>query len=403
MYKTLIILLIVMTSFLPFTASKAVEVKDLYQASVSLNSRNETDKAIALKEALAAVLVKIGGNKSVLENKIIKKSLVDYRLYLNQYRYQLRTTPSIEPLEEHQTIPKQLYLLASFNEDKINQLFQQANLPIWGRLRPQVLLWLVTEDGFARTIMSNSTYSDLPAMVNDFSAQRGLPIIMPLMDLTDATQITLSDIWGRFEKPVREASSRYNAEAIVVMRISNSSLLAHKTKESVDAKMNDCDLLCTQKKLKEQGYILDWSLLNWRLQGAQKRFSQEYQGADQEMLLQQGLADITESIYQHYALSTSSNNDFVIEVANVDSLATYVDVFDFLSNLSSVKSVTLLNAEGASRRFNLKLLGSAEAFVASLKLNKQLKQNVDPLARFNESSLDYEVGKVAVPIFHWGH
>lgn len=403
MFKTLIILLIVMTSFLPFTAANAVEVKDLYQASVSLNSRSNTDKAIALKEALAAVLVKIGGNKSVLENQIIKKSLVDYRLYLTQYSYQQRTIPSIEPLEEHQTPLKQLFLLASFNEDKINQLFQQANLSIWGRLRPQVLLWLVTEDGLERTIMSNSTDSLLPDMVNNFSAQRGLPIIMPLMDLTDSSQITLSDVWGRFEQPIREASSRYQAEAIVVMRISNSSLLAYESKASGDVESADCGLLCTETALKEQGYILDWSLLNWRLQGAQKRFSQEYYGTDQKVLLQQGLADITESIYQHYALSTSSNNDFIIEVANIDSLTTYVDVFDFLTNLSSVKSVTLLYAEGASRRFNLQLLGSADAFVASLKLNKQLKQFIDPLARFNDTSLNHEAGEVAVPIFHWGH
>ena len=49
--------------------------------------------------------------------------------------------------------------------------------------------------------------------------------MMPLMDLTDANQLTTSDVWGRFQQPIKEASSRYLAEAIVVMRISNSSLL----------------------------------------------------------------------------------------------------------------------------------------------------------------------------------
>jgi hypothetical protein len=401
MFKTLILLLLVMASFLPFTAIEAVEVKDLYQASVTINSRNNTDKAIALKEALAAVMVKVGGNKSVLENKMIKKSLNDYRLYLNQYRYQLKTIHSMKPVLENQTQTKQLFLLASFNEDKINQLFQQANLAIWGSLRPQVLLWLVNEDGLIRTIMSNSTNSNLPFMVNDFSDQRGLPIMMPLMDLTDANQITLSDIWGRFEQQVRKASSRYLAEAIVIMRISNSSLLASTPQANVEP--DNCGLLCTQTTLEEQSYILDWSLLAWNLEGKQKRVSQQYQGSDQKELLQQGLAEITELIYQHYALSTTSNNDFIIEVANIDSLATYVDVFDFLTNLSAVKSVTLLNAEGASRRFNLQLLGSSDALVASLKLNKKLKQFIDPLARFNAATLKNEVGELAIPIFYWSN
>ncbi|NQY89748.1 MAG: DUF2066 domain-containing protein [Colwellia sp.] len=398
MFKTLIFLLFVIASFLPFSAIEAVEVKDLYQASVTIKSRNNTDRATALKEALAAIMVKVGGNKSVLANKIIKKSLLDYRLYLNQYRYQLKTLHTIKSTGENPAQSKQLFLLASFNEDKINQLFQQANLALWGSLRPQVLLWLVNEDGLTRTIMSNSTDSKLAVMVNDFSAQRGLPIMMPLMDLTDASQIKLSDIWGRFEQPVRKASSRYLAEAIVIMRISNSSLLAFD-----DVEPNNCGLLCTQAPLKEKRYTLDWSLLGWSIAGEQQIFSQQYQGSERQKLLQQGLADITELIYQHYALSATSQNNFIIEVVNIDSLATYVDVFEFLTNLSAVKTITLLSAEGASRRFNLQLLGSADALLASLKLNKQLKQFIDPLARFNTTTLDNETGDIAVPVFYWGN
>lgn len=401
MFKTLIILLLVITSFLPFTAIDAVEVNDLYQASVTINSRNNTDRAIALKEALAAVMVKVGGNKSVLDNLIIKKSLNNYRLYLNQYRYQLDTTPTIKPIIDNQTQDKKLLLLASFNEDKINQLFQQANLAIWGSLRPQVLLWLVNEDGLNRTIMSNSTDSPLPLMVNDFSAQRGLPIIMPLMDLTDASQITLSDIWGRFEQPVKKASSRYLVEAIVVMRISNSSLHAYESENNVDVEPNNCGLACTQNIVREQGYTLDWSLSGLSLKGDQRRFSQQYQGSERKKLLQQGLADITELIYQYYALSTTSKNDFIIEVANVDSLAIYVDVVGFLTNLSAVKSVTLLNAEGTSRLFNLQLLGSSDAFIASLTLNKQLI--IDPLARFDDTTINNGTDEIAVPTFYWGN
>jgi len=400
MFKTLFVLLLVITSFSPIKAIKAVEVTDLYEASVAIKSRNNADRAMALKEALAAVMIKVGGNQSVLDNKLFKKSLHNYQVYLNQYRYQLKTLPVVDKIIDSPTRPEQLFLIASFNEDKINQLFQQASLALWGSLRPQVLLWLVDEDGLTRTIMSNSTESTLPSIVNDFSIRRGLPIIMPLMDLTDTSQVTLSDVWGRFEQPVRNASSRYSAETIVIMRVSNSSLHAI---DSTQSKRNNCGVLCSQAELNKQGYILDWSLLSWSPDGNQKRVSQAYQGIDQEGMLEQGLADITELIYQHYALSTENNNDLIIEVANVDSMATYVEVFDFLTDLSAVKSVTLLQAEGTSRYFNLQLLGSVNAFVASLGLNKQLKQFIDPLARYNESSIDHETGKKPVPIFNWIH
>lgn len=398
MFKIIIFLLFVIVAFLPSKTLEAVEVKGLYQASIAINSQNSSDRASALKKALAAVMLKVGGQKSVLDNDIIQKSLSNYRLYLSQYRYQHKTLQ----VADKQGNQKQLFLLASFNEEKINQLFQEADLPLWGSLRPLVLLWLVDEQGLTRGIMSSSSPSNLPFMVNEFSAQRGLPIMMPLMDLTDANQIKLSDVWGRFQQPIKEASKRYLAEAIVVMRVSNSSLVSldYDDKEVIDSP--SCGLLCEQTQPQKQNYVLDWSLLDWSTIEGQQKFSQQYQGNSPQVLLQQGLADITELIYQRYALSTTKQNDFVIEVANVDSLATYVEVFEFLSNLSSVKSVTLLSAKGNARRFNLQLLSSADAWLASLKLNKQLKQYIDPLARFNEP-LSKENSELFVPVFYWGN
>ena len=414
MFKSIIFLLIVIVTFLSSMTLKAVEVKGLYQASIAINSQNSRDRAYALKKALAAVMLKVGGGKSILDNKIIKQSLKNYRLYLSQYRYQHKTLQAANQQSNKQKSNKQqLFLLARFNEDKINQLFQEANLPLWGRLRPQVLLWLIDEQGLTRRILSNSSASNLPFMVNEFSKQRGLPIMMPLMDLIDANQIKLSDVWGRFQQPIKEASSRYLAEAIVVMRISNVSLVSldHNIEEDIesnienDIEINECGLLCVQSQSKKQNYVLDWSLLDWSFIKGQQKFSQQYIGNVPQELLQQGLADITELIYQRYALSTTSQHDVVIEVANVDSLATYVEVFDFLNNLSSVKTVTLLSAKAEARRFNLQLLGSADVLLASLKLNKKLTLFIDPLAQFNELPSEKSLEKLEkpVPIFYWSN
>lgn len=390
-------LLLVIIAFLSSTIVKAVEVKDLYQASVAIDSQNSRDKALALKKALAAVMIKVGGEKSVLDNDVIKDALSDYNSYLSQYRYQQKTLPVVNEL----TPNKQLFLLASFNEEKINQLFHDANLALWGSLRPQVLLWLVDEQGLSRNIISNSSTSNLPSTISDFSSQRGLPIMLPLMDLTDANEIKLSDIWGRFQQPIKEASSRYLAETIAVVRISNSSLVSMDFNDNTK-EFSNCGLLCTEPDSKSSNYVLDWSLLDWSLVEGQQKFSQQYQGDDPQVLLQQGLADITELIYQYYALSTSTDNDFVIEVANVDSLITYMNVFNFLEDLSSVKSVTLLSAKGSVKRFNLQLLGSKDALLASLKLNSKLVQIIDPLAHFNEPIINAD-GESLAPIFNWGN
>ncbi len=379
MHKCLIIIFVLINLF-TIPRLTAIEVHDLYQASVPVISQASSHRKNAIKRALQAVMVKVGGKQSVLLNDTLKQAIVNNNLYLTQYLYQRRNN--------------QLLLVASFNEQKVNQLFLQANLPIWGILRPQVLLWLIDEQGLSRTIMSNSTRSSLPSMVANFSNQRGLPIIMPLMDLTDATQVNLSDMWGKFEQPIQTASQRYFAEAIVVMRISDSSLLTlddislvqqEHAKEEVQ--QNNCGLLCVEEN-KPNHYALDWTLYS-----LEQRFSQQYQGNNRSQLLTQGLSDITELIYKRYALSSIMNNDFIIEVANVNSLKIYTDILDFLTGLSAVKSATLVKVKGKAHHFSLQLLGSEDALLASLQLNKQLKQYIDPLA-----GIDTE----AVPVFYWG-
>lgn len=400
MFKKSNFLLFVIITFLSSFMLEAVEVKDLYQASVAINSQNIGERASALKKALAAVMIKVGGEKSVLENDVIKDSLSNYNAFLTQYRYEHKSLK----LSDKKGSKKQLFLFASFNEAKINQLFQEAKLPLWGSLRPQVLLWLIDEQGLVRQFISNSSDSNLPFIVNEFSSQRGLPIMLPLMDLTDTNQITLSDVWGRFQQPIKEASSRYLAEAIVVMRLSNASLVSQDNNNDVepDIQSSDCGLLCMHSEPTEKNYALDWSLLGWGGVQGQQKLSQQYNGKEPHLLVAQGLADITELMYQRYALSTSSQKAFTIDVDNVNSLKTYVAIFDFLNELSSVKSVTLLNANGNKRRFMLQLLGSEEAFLATLKLNNKLTRYVDPLEHFNEPTVN-DKKESLVPIFNWSN
>ena len=94
-------------------------------------------------------------------------------------------------------------------------------------------------------------------------------------------------------------------------------------------------------------------------------------------MIAQGLSDITELIYQSYALSTTAENDFIIEVNNVTSLKSDMQLFNFLIDLSAVKALTLISAQGDVRQFKLDLIGSKASFLASLKLNNKLTQQLD--------------------------
>ncbi len=353
------------------TSTFAIEVKNLYVSKVKVSSQTSGERSKALKAAMKGVIIKVAGKSSFLKLPTIKAALKNYNSYVRQYRYQRENVGN--------------QLVVTFDEEKINKLLVQENLPIWGRLRPQILLWVVNEDGLSRAILSDSTRSELPNLIEQYSQTRGLPIIMPIMDLTDANKISVSDLWGRFAEPITLASNRYAPEAIVIVRISNSSLVPE-----IESQV-DCELLCQQKS-----FVVDWRFISdtnqMSIQEANQEFGRKYQGGNKSVLIRETLNDITDNIYKRYALSTTTSNEFTIDVANINTFESHIALTSFLNELSSVQKVKLISAHGNQRSFHLTLLGSQQSLLASLRLNKELQQYIDPLA---------DVDVDAAPIFYW--
>ncbi|WP_206486368.1 DUF2066 domain-containing protein [Thalassotalea sp. G2M2-11] len=345
----------------------AVEVKDLYLAKVKVDSQSQNDRNKALKQALRAVLVKVGGQQQVLSHPEIKAHLNRYNRFVTNYRY-----------EREQD---QQFLSASFDQAKINALFVNANLPLWGSLRPQIVLWLVNEQGLVRELATEESSQALIRSVDELAELRGLPIVLPKGNVTQQT-VNISDLWGRFQQPIYQASIPYLPEAILVIRISDNTLLSEEQLLVAE----QCQLLC------QPNIALDWSFISTATQEETQRFSERYYGTSRNELVSQALNEIADDLYQRYALTTDVNNQFTLEVANVDSLTGYVKIKAFLEQLSAVQSVQLTHVKGTVRRFKLTLLGSKQALLASLQLNKALNQYIDPLA---------PVEPDAVPIFYW--
>jgi len=345
----------------------AVEVTDLYTAKVPLDSQTQKDQNTALKSALEAVLVKVSGDNSILSNEFIRNETSRYTKYLAQFNY----------INDNGVN----HLVASFDETKVSQLFFQHNIPLWGRLRPLVLFWVVSEDGLSRTIISETDESSLQNEISIIAEQRGLPVVLPLMDLTDNQNIEIPDLWGRFIDPIKQASIRYVPEAIVIIRVSknnNNYPTADITPE--------CDLVCMQSIVN-----VDWHIA---MSNSDKvEVGKQYQGANEQTLIKTIMSDITTYISKKYALTTETDNELVIDVANIDSLTKYVEVSQFLEKLSAINAVKLIKVEGNNRRFQLTIMGTPESIFSSLQLNNQLKQYIDPLIgqRLND-----------VPVFHWG-
>ena len=329
---------------------KAIEVVGLYQAHIVVDSQELAQRKVATQKALQAVLLKVGGKRSVLLNPLLQQAISNAELYQTQYHYQRKNN--------------QLNLVVGFNNKKVNRLFKQANLPLWGSLRPQVLLWLIDEIGNEQRFISDDTSLALNNIVEQFSEARALPIIMPSSESVNKNEYQITNFWGYSLEHIERASAAYSADTKVIMRISDSSLIPVDIAK-IEAKQYDCGLLCVAT---EETKTL---ALDWRIVSQGNIYVRQYQGKDKEALIQQGLSDMTEFIYQSYALLTSTENDLVIEIRNIDSLFSDTEVFNFMSGLSSVNNIILQQAKGTTRRYKLDLIGSETSFFAAMKLNKK--------------------------------
>lgn len=413
--KTQAIAVFILSVVLSFSAllksfeAVAIEVTDLYRSQVPIESQSTSDRSKALVKAMEAVLIKVGGHRQVLNNSDVKKALRKVSSYLTQYQYTRRQN--------------QLYLQADFDEQKVNALFKSAQLPLWGSHRPLIMLWLIEEQGIERSVYNDDEQSVKTIQIKDHAQLRGLPVILPLMDLEDSLAVSNAEIWGRFPEPVRNASRRYLAEASVVMRISDNTLKPKLTDTETESETkakatvleagglnasNDdhpVDLLFTQPYRDyinpEKNQVIDCQplcvahdyVLDWTLVSTDRYIGKQYSGNVKNLLIMQALNDITETIYQNYAFNVKvDDSELTIEVANVQSMSVYLELVEFFNSLSSVERVHLHSVDGDSMRFKLGLVSDRQSVLKAIKIDNRLNEISDPLAPVTELS---------VPVFQW--
>ncbi|MDC0611087.1 DUF2066 domain-containing protein [Vibrio sp.] len=186
----------------------AVKV-DLYHTEVVLDQgQSDSDAEI---QGMENVIVKVSGNKTALNNPVIKKALSNTSQYLTE-------------LGRSKTSDNQSVLKLGFNPRQMRELITQAQVAYWPDTRTNVLVWYVEDDGYQRTISWENVGGESVDAIKKEADLRGLPVTIPVGDFDDVTNIEPSDLWGSFLKPISEASSRYQPDAVLVVRAQSDGL-----------------------------------------------------------------------------------------------------------------------------------------------------------------------------------
>ena len=212
---TVVLTGLLLSSFL-YLDVNAAEVRGLYEEEVPVMTQGRQERFSVLQTALRNIMIRVSGRSDIDHVPGMDLQLKQASRYVQQYRYRSRSEPVIEPVSGEKT-SKILWI--RFNEKAVNQLLHSQQLPVWGKTRPAVLVWLVVDDRKQRQLIGNDSRHEVRQIFADKARLRGVPLRFPLLDLTDRSNISISDIWANFEDSILTASRRYQAEAVLVGRV----------------------------------------------------------------------------------------------------------------------------------------------------------------------------------------
>ncbi len=196
--------------------AQAERVVDLYTADILVTSQSSSERRRAAREGLEQLMVRVSGDPGASQHAVVQEALSRAEDFIYEFNY-VSTDETIEVEGEERPASR---LIMKFSPPELERLLRSASLSLWPANRPAVLVWLVSRDRDGPQRISGTQERDwLRARAN----ARGLPLVMPLDDLEDRLAVSARDLWALDEEAIRKASQRYEAEAILVGRYSETS------------------------------------------------------------------------------------------------------------------------------------------------------------------------------------
>jgi hypothetical protein len=193
----------------------AARFSNLYQVTVAPDRAGPDQGADAIQLAMAKLLTRVTGKRDASIDPQLQALMADPAPYLNRFGSDLQGQPVV-----------------TFNARRVDEALTSLNWPVWGPERPLTLLWIAVDDGRGeRALLSANELgaelsaamatllADIRAELAAVADERGLPIVLPLLDLEDLTAVSFADVWGGFEERVELGSARYRADAILLGRV----------------------------------------------------------------------------------------------------------------------------------------------------------------------------------------
>ncbi|MGH8609205.1 MAG: DUF2066 domain-containing protein [Gammaproteobacteria bacterium] len=182
----------------------------LYDAEVRVSGTDDKARESGFQDAMRAVLVKLTGDRNAASGSGAGELLTAANAFVQQYQY--RTAAGANGTLEN-------WLWVQFDPAAFNQRLAPLGLSLWRPDRPTTLAWIALEEGGQRRLIGAGDDSPVAVALAKTASFRGLPLLFPLLDLEDQTQVDVDAVWSDMQDAVMQGSERYSADGVLVAMV----------------------------------------------------------------------------------------------------------------------------------------------------------------------------------------
>lgn len=295
-----------------------------YEAEIPLATRDAAAEEAGLRAALRVVLMRLTGDAQPEKARGTAALLESAKQYVARYQFKEAGEPGQGSV-----------LWAAFDRSMLDSALRAAGVRVWTGERPNVLIWLAADNAGSRTLVGDDGDDYIPPL-RARAKDRGISLLIPLLDLEDEAQIGAQAVFDRANEKILSGSQRYGTETILAAALSAPQ---------------------------PGQWQAQWQLF---LKGQPDGWST--QGSDLTTVLQQGLDGAVDRIVANRPSKKPAtvNTSTVLTVEGIASYEQYQRVLQYLRSLDRVKSVTVAGMDPAATAFTLSIATDTAALEQTL-------------------------------------
>ncbi len=322
---------IVMALVLATLFCVTAHAQSLYSADVELDRSASQPRTLAYETALLKILMRVTGSSLTGDPDLVAELFPDPSAYVVQF----------SQLDDQQ-------LRVSFDGGAIEATLRNAGQLVWGEDRPLTLIWLAVDwgDGERELIAADDPDGE-PTVDGEVTRQqllrerllaaaerRGLPILLPLLDIEDLSRVSFADLWGGFDEAVIDASSRYNVSSILIGRLRADGL-----------------------SIGRWSHYLGEQAVSW--------------GGEPELIVNQ----VADTLAAEFAIGGDAPlSSVALSVSGITSVDAYAQLQKMLSDIVVIDTLAISEVSGDEIRYQVMAHGGAARLARALRLKGLIEE-----------------------------